>query len=75
MKRLEQRLSAKGLALFYDLHVHHKDVETICGEQGMNRDAVYTWRARLKRTIQVISEEIASDDEKSSATSRWGAPG
>lgn len=75
LARLEQRLSAKGLALFYDLYVHDKDVETICEEQSMHRDAVYTWRARLKRTVQAISEEIASDGGGSPATSSLGAPG
>lgn len=75
LKRLEQRLSTKGLALFYALFVQHLDVETICAEHDMKRDAVYTWRARLKKTVATISEEIASDDGLSPPTSRAGASG
>lgn len=75
VERLEQRLSPKGLQLFFDLFVHHKEVEAICAEQDMNRDAVYTWRARLKRTAQTIHDELMSDEDGPPPSSSVEVPG
>lgn len=51
-RRLEEallsRLSAKGRIFFHLLYVEELEVEEIQARLGVSRDAVYTWRKRIK---------------------------
>lgn len=57
LDRLRQRLDERGLLLFELLYVEERSVEDACEATGMTRDAVYSWRSRLKRQLEGPPED------------------
>ncbi|UQA62785.1 RNA polymerase sigma factor [Polyangium aurulentum] len=61
--RMKERLSERGLELFYLLLVDDRSIEEACLITGMKADAVYQWRNRLQKQARQIREEIMSENE------------
>ncbi|MCB9529014.1 MAG: sigma-70 family RNA polymerase sigma factor [bacterium] len=58
LDRLRTRLSDRGLELFEALVVEGRPVEEVAAAHGMSREAIYTWRSRLRRTVAEIAAEL-----------------
>lgn len=52
---LRTRLSDRGLALFEALIVEGQPVDDVAAAHGMTREALYTWRSRLRKTVAEIA--------------------
>lgn len=61
--RLRERLSDRGLELFYLLLVDERPTEDVCGITNMTSDAVYAWRSRLMKLIRQVAAEISSESD------------
>jgi RNA polymerase sigma-70 factor (ECF subfamily) len=63
LDRLRASVTPKGLQIFRLLFVEERGVEEICGELGMQADAVYAWRSRLGKLARALAKELdpASD--------------
>ncbi|WP_437941041.1 RNA polymerase sigma factor [Sorangium sp. So ce341] len=61
--RLRDRLSERGLELFYLLLVDERSTEDACALTGMTADAVYAWRSRIGRLVRQIAAELAAEAE------------
>jgi len=57
-EQLRTRLSSFGLEMFHRLFVYEQSVEAICQEFGMNPDAVYQWRKRIRDALQHIRDRM-----------------
>jgi RNA polymerase sigma-70 factor (ECF subfamily) len=55
---LRASTDTRGMLLFERLYLEGAEVEAVCAEFGMKRDAVYAWRARLKRKLGQLREEL-----------------
>ncbi len=55
---LRAELSPLGARLFQSLFVDERDVEQICREHSMSREAVYAWRSRLARRVRELASEL-----------------
>ncbi|AUX41649.1 uncharacterized protein SOCE26_030710 [Sorangium cellulosum] len=62
-RRLRDRLSERGLELFYLLLVDERSTEDACAITGMTADAVYAWRSRIARLVRQIAAELAVEAE------------
>ncbi|WP_437927976.1 hypothetical protein WMF37_01640 [Sorangium sp. So ce291] len=71
-RRLRERLSERGLELFYLLLVDERSTEDVCAITGMTADAVYAWRSRLARQVRAIAAELATEAEPAARTSPQG---
>ena len=71
---LRIRLSDKGYEMFQLLFVEERDSDAICSATGLSRDAVYTWKARILRTVREAERALMSDPEVSSGTEKGGRP-
>jgi RNA polymerase sigma-70 factor (ECF subfamily) len=60
---LQAELSPLGARIFQRLFVDEIDVEVVCSELAMNRDAVYAWRSRLRRRMQELAEALQASPE------------
>lgn len=60
LARLHDRLSDRGLELFEALVVQGRPVDEVAAAHGMTRDAVYTWRSRLKKTVAAIAADLGA---------------
>jgi RNA polymerase sigma-70 factor (ECF subfamily) len=58
LERLEQQLSPLGMRLFQLLVLEEHEVEKVCAQMSMKRDAVYAWRSRLARLAREIYAEV-----------------
>jgi DNA-directed RNA polymerase specialized sigma24 family protein len=58
--RLTEVLSPLGLRLFELLFIVQLDIPEVCAETGMNTDAVYAWRSRLRRVARSLGAELAT---------------
>lgn len=65
---LETELSPKGLLLFQRLFVDEADVQAVCTELNMSRDAVYAWRSRLGKVIRQKVTALMSDEPSTPQT-------
>lgn len=61
--RLRDKLSDRGLELFYLLFVEERSTEEVCAIAGLTPDAVYAWRSRLGRLTRQIAAELMSETE------------
>ena len=52
---IRDRLGARSMALFERLYVEGASVDDVCAEFGMSREAVYSWRLRLKRHVRALT--------------------
>jgi RNA polymerase sigma-70 factor (ECF subfamily) len=59
LRRLEETLSPLGRHLFELLYIKELSVDEVTSQTGMKRDAVYTWRSRLRRHAQRLMEQGA----------------
>jgi RNA polymerase sigma-70 factor (ECF subfamily) len=55
---LRAELSPIGARIFERLFVDEAEVEEICRELQMSRDAVYAWRSRLRRRLRELGDEL-----------------
>lgn len=60
LARLHDRLSDRGLELFEALVIQGRPVDDVAAAHGMTRDAVYTWRSRLKKTVTAIAADLGA---------------
>lgn len=60
LAQLHDRLSDRGLELFEALVVQGRPVDDVAVAHGMTRDAVYTWRSRLKKTVAAIAADLGA---------------
>jgi DNA-directed RNA polymerase specialized sigma24 family protein len=58
---LRAGLSERGFEMFHWLYVEEREVEWIVARSGLNRNAVYAWRARLQKTIAQAAVDLSSD--------------
>lgn len=58
LDRLRTRLSDRGLELFEALVVDGMSVDDVAAAHGMTREAIYTWRSRLRKTVAEIAAEL-----------------
>jgi RNA polymerase sigma factor (sigma-70 family) len=65
VKRLRERLSERGLELFFLLFVEEQSTEEVCATTGLTPDAVYAWRSRISKLTRQISAELVSESEAS----------
>lgn len=56
--RLRAELDTRGWLLFERLYLDGAPAEAVADELGMTRDAVYAWRARFKRRLRALAEQI-----------------
>lgn len=70
LDRLRTRLSDRGLELFEALVVDGMSVDDVAAAHGMSREAIYTWRSRLRKTVAEIAAELEKDDEDGSRLAR-----
>ncbi len=63
---LRSELSPKGLDLFYRIFLEDQDVEQIVADTGLSRDAVYTWKARLQKTVSAHAKKLTAVSDSSS---------
>ena len=68
LDRVRERLSERGLEMFFWLFIDDHTVEEVCDLAGMKPDAVYAWRSRLARQLREIAAEVSSDPEETSRT-------
>jgi RNA polymerase sigma-70 factor (ECF subfamily) len=61
--QMKERLSERGLELFYLLLVDDLSVEDTCQRMGMTAAAVHQWRNRLRKLARQIREEMSSEIE------------
>lgn len=59
MGRLREALNPRGMMLFESLFVEERDVDDVCREFGMTRDAIYAWRTRTRRQLRQITSRLA----------------
>ncbi|WP_437849791.1 RNA polymerase sigma factor [Sorangium sp. So ce363] len=62
-RKLRDRLSERGMELFYLLLVDERSTEEACAITGMTADAVYAWRSRIARLVRQIAAELAAEAE------------
>jgi DNA-directed RNA polymerase specialized sigma24 family protein len=55
---LHEQLSPKGLEMFYRLYVWEQQPELVARETGSKLDAVYQWRARLKKEVVELESRL-----------------
>lgn len=63
LDRLLPELTPRGMLLFQVLYVEQRPPEDACLEAGLSREAVYSWRKRVKRTILRLLEEMEEPRE------------
>jgi len=56
---LRAELAPVGARVFELLFVHEAEVEEVCRELQMSRDAVYAWRSRLRRRLRELGDALA----------------
>lgn len=59
------RLSPKGLDLFERLLVRQQDVDAVCAETGLSREAVHAWRSRLGKLVRALAEDALAEKDVS----------
>lgn len=62
--RLKEHLSPRGYLLFHRMYVDEADVETICMEFAMAKDAVYAWKHRFGKAVASARAELAPSESK-----------
>ncbi|MBS2014522.1 MAG: hypothetical protein JST00_16670 [Deltaproteobacteria bacterium] len=64
--RLKEKLTPRGYLLFQRLYVEDADIDTVCAELAMEKDAIYAWRHRFGQVV----EKAFGDLEKARARER-----
>lgn len=72
LDELRQRLTDQGYLMFRLLYLEQREVPWIMETYELKRDAVYGWRARIKKTIREISEDLGSDPDPPSGRVEQG---
>ena len=72
LDELRQRLTDQGYLMFRLLFLEQREVPWIMETYDLKRDAVYGWRARIKKTIREISEDLGSDPDPPSGRVEQG---
>lgn len=57
LDHLRVRLDERGWRLFQMLYIEERDIDYVCTVTQMTRNAVYAWRARLKRLLEQLVAE------------------
>lgn len=57
--RLKEHLSPRGYLLFRRMYVDEADVETLCAEFSMAKDAVYAWKHRFGKAVATLRADLA----------------
>lgn len=72
--RLRERLSERGLDLFFSLFVEERSTEEVCADTGLSPDAVYAWRSRIGKLVRQIAADLVSENEASDRRSPRRTP-
>lgn len=56
--RLKENLSPRGYLLFRRMYVDEADVDVICEEFAMAKDAVYAWKHRFGKAVATAHAEL-----------------
>ena len=64
VEALREHLSTRSMYLFEELYVEERSVEDVCSDAGMTRDALYAWRARIKRQLKTIALKLGIGGER-----------
>lgn len=59
--RLEEQLSARAFALFERLFLQDREPEEVAAAEGLDLQAIYTWRSRLARAARAIAADLDGD--------------
>ena len=62
--RLEEQLSARGLALFEALLIEERPIDEICERFETTANALYAFRSRVRERLQGIRRELAGDAQE-----------
>jgi RNA polymerase sigma-70 factor (ECF subfamily) len=60
-ERLQERLSSLGMQLFQMLFVAEEDVSEVIRKTGLSADAIYQWRARIKKIALEVQGELLGE--------------
>ena len=55
-------LSPLGMQLFQLVLVEQRPIDDVTAATGMNRDAVYAWRSRLRKLVRRVSAELTASE-------------
>ncbi len=58
LQHVHQGQSTRGRLLFEGLYIEGKEVDDICDEFGMTRNAVYAWKTRLRRDLRKFAQRF-----------------
>lgn len=61
MDELRGGLSTRSAMMFEGLYVQEREVDDVCQEFALTRDALYAWRSRLKRRAQDILQRLGRE--------------
>ncbi len=70
LARLRVVLSPQGHRVFELLFIRQLGVPEVCTHTGLNRDAVYAWRSRLRRIARTVRDDLSPPVESSREASR-----
>lgn len=73
-KRLQSRLTNRGVQMFQWLYVDGLSVGEVCTLTGLTEDAVHAWRSRLGRLVRDIAGEVMSDSLVAERTAQERTP-
>jgi RNA polymerase sigma-70 factor (ECF subfamily) len=62
--RLEEQLSARGLALFEALLIEERPIDEICERFETTANALYAFRSRVRERLQGIRRALAGDAQE-----------
>ena len=61
VEALRQELKGRSMLMFEGLYVEERSVEEVCQEFGLSRDALYTWRTRLRQKVSKIAAKLRGE--------------
>ncbi|MEM7677947.1 MAG: sigma-70 family RNA polymerase sigma factor, partial [Myxococcota bacterium] len=61
MAVLRGELSTRSMLMFEGLYIEQKTVQEICDEFGLSKNALYAWRSRLRRRIEVLTKKVRGE--------------
>ena len=64
--RLRETLNPRGRALFHAIYVDQKPLDEVARSHDMTVEAVYIWRTRARKLLQVLRDELLSPNSSPS---------
>ena len=58
LEALRATMSTRSMLMFHALYIEERTVEEVCNEVGVTRNAVYSWRKRLRRQLDELVERF-----------------